>query len=87
MNIKSKRAVELVRALAARTGSSQTAAVEDAVARRLAELDREETARADMRGESADEILRAVHVMLTDEDKRAIRRAEAELYDEDGVPR
>ena len=36
LNIKSERAAALVRKLAARTGSSQTAAVEDAVARRLA---------------------------------------------------
>ncbi len=49
LNIRSERAVALVRELAARTGTSQTAAVEDTVARRLAELDRDETARADAR--------------------------------------
>ncbi len=87
MNIKSERAVALVRELAARTGSSQTAAVEDAVARRLAELDRDETVRADARREAADEVLRELHRSLTDEDKRAIRRNDAELYDDDGLPR
>ena len=57
LNIRSERAVALVRELAARTGTSQTAAVEDAVARRLAELDRDETARADARHEAAEEVL------------------------------
>ena len=87
LNIKSQRAVALVRELAARTGSSQTAAVEDAVARRLAELDRDETKRADARREAAEEVLRELHRMLTDEDKVAIRRNEAGLYDKDGLPR
>ncbi len=87
LNIKSERAVALVRELAARTGSSQTAAVEDAVARRLAELDRDETARADARRAAAEEVLRELHRLLTDEDKRAIRRNEADLYDQDGLPR
>lgn len=45
LNIKSQRTVALVRELAARTGTNQTAAVEDAVARRLSELDREDRAR------------------------------------------
>ena len=87
LNIKSERAVALVRELAARTGSSQTAAVEDAVARRLAELDRDETARADARRAAAEQVLRELHRLLTDEDKRAIRRNEADLYDQDGLPR
>lgn len=47
LNIKSQRTVALVRELAARTGTNQTAAVEDAVARRLSELDREDRARAE----------------------------------------
>lgn len=49
LNIKSQRTVALVRELAARTGTNQTAAVEDAVARRLSELDREDRARAEAR--------------------------------------
>ena len=86
LNIKSERVVALVRELAARTGNSQTAAVEGAVARRLAELDRDETKRADARREAAEEVLRELHRMLTDEDKVAIRRNEAGLYDKDGLP-
>ena len=53
----------------------------------LAELDRAETARADARREAADEVLRVLDRLLTDEDKRAIRRNEAVLYDENGLPR
>ena len=87
LNIKSERAVALVRELAARTGTSQTAAVEDAVARRIAELDREGDALAEGRRAAADEVLRELHRLLTDEDKRAIRRNQAELYDDNGLPR
>ena len=87
LNIKSQRTVALVRELAARTGSSQTAAVEDAVARRLAELDREQDAAAETRCAAAEGVLRELHRLLTDEDKQAIRDNEAELYDDDGLPR
>lgn len=58
LNIKSQRTVALVRELAARTGTNQTAAVEDAVARRLSELDREDRARAEVAGIGGD---RRVH--------------------------
>ncbi|ETW24888.1 type II toxin-antitoxin system VapB family antitoxin [Mycobacterium gastri] len=87
LNIKSQRTVALVRQLAARTGTNQTAAVEDAVTRRLAELDREETVRADARHAAAEEVLRDLGNILTDEDRQLIRRNEVELYDDDGLPR
>ncbi|KZS68992.1 antitoxin [Mycobacterium kansasii] len=87
LNIKSERTVALVRQLAARTGTNQTAAVEDAVTRRLAELDREETVRADARHAAAEEVLRELGKILTDEDRQLIRRNEVELYDDDGLPR
>ena len=41
LNIKNEETHRLVRELAERTGQSQTGAVEDAVRRRLAELERE----------------------------------------------
>jgi antitoxin VapB len=87
LNIKSQRAVALVRELAVRTGTSQTAAVEDAVARRLAELDRVESTHAEARRAAAERILRELGNLLTDEDKRSIRQNEAELYDDAGLPR
>ena len=87
LNIKSERAVALVRELAARTVSSQTAAVEDAVARRLAELDGDEQARARDRRKAAEDVLSQLGRLLTDDDKRAIRQNGADLYDDDGLPR
>jgi antitoxin VapB len=87
LNIKSQRAVALVRELAVRTGTSQTAAVEDAVARRLAELDRVQRIDAETRRVAAEEVVRELGNLLTDEDKRSIRQNEAELYDDAGLPR
>ena len=87
LNIKSPRTVALIRELAARTNTNQTAAVEDAVSRRLSELDREETARADSRRVAAEKTLRELDRLLTDDDNRTIRRNEGDLYDDAGLPR
>lgn len=87
LNIKSQRTVALVRELAARTGTNQTAAVVDAVARRLSELDREDRARAEARRAAAEQTLRDLDKLLSDDDKRLIRRHEVDLYDDSGLPR
>lgn len=87
LNIKSQRTVALVRELAARTGTNQTAVVEDAVARRLSELDREDRARAEARRAAAEQTLRDLDKLLSDDDKRLIRRHEVDLYDDSGLPR
>lgn len=87
LNIKSERAVALVRELAARTGASQTAAVEDAVARRLAELERDDDARAQSRLAAAGQVLQELDRALTADDRLAIARAESDLYDDGGLPR
>lgn len=87
LNIKSQRAVALVRELAARIGTNQTAAIEDAVARRLSELDREETAHAESRRAAAEKTLAELGKFITDDDKRAIRQNEVDLYDDNGLPR
>lgn len=87
LNIKSQRTVALVRELAARTGTNQTAAVEDAGARRLSELDREDRARAEARRAAAEQTLRDLDKLLSDDDKRLIRRHEVDLYDDSGLPR
>ena len=86
LNIKSQRAVALIRELAARTGTNQTAAIEDAVARRLSELDLEETANADARNAAAEKVLRELEKLLTDEDRQLMRQNESELYDDKGLP-
>lgn len=87
LNIKSPRTVALIRELASRTNANQTAAIEDAVARRLSELDREETTRAEARRVAAEKTLQQLDTLLTDDDKRAIGQAETGLYDDDGLPR
>jgi antitoxin VapB len=87
LNIKNERAVALVRELAARTGSSQTAAVEDAVARRLAELERGDDASAESRRAAAEQVLGELAKTLTEDDRSAIARAESDLYDDVGLPR
>ena len=87
LNIKSERTVALVRELAARTGRSQTAAVDEAVTRRLAELDRDDDTRVEEKRTAAAEVLRQFHRLLTDSDKRAIRRTQDDLYDDSGLPR
>jgi len=87
LNIKSERTVALVRELAVRTGANQTAAIEDAVARRLAELDREVSVRAESRRAAAEKTLQELRRLLTDDVKRAIRQNEEDLYDDRGLPR
>ena len=87
LNIKSERAVALVRELAARTGRTQTSAVEDAVARRLAELDSDQKAQEIRRRQAADDVLDQLHQLLTEDDRRAIGQSAEDLYDTDGLPR
>jgi len=87
LNIKSQRAVALVRELAARTGTNQTAAIEDAVARRLAELNCEESVGAESRRVAAEKTLRELDRLLSDEDRQVIHRNESGLYDDNGLPR
>lgn len=86
LNIKNERTHALVRELAARTGMSQTSAVEDAVVRRLAELDRTSDS-ASERSARAALIVGDIHRSLTAEERASIRRAESDLYDEAGLPR
>ena len=83
LNIKNERTHARVRELAARTGLSQTSAVEDAVERRLRELQ----AADDQRSARIDSLLARIRAELTDADREALRRAERDLYDEAGLPR
>lgn len=83
LNIKNERTHERVRELAALTGLSQTSAVEDAVERRLRELQTAD----DQRSARIDSLLARIRAELTDADREALRRAERDLYDEAGLPR
>lgn len=69
---------------------SQTQAVETAVLERLAALDRkaaEESAIADTKRETAGALLKRIRDGLTDEDRSELQSAEAELFDQHGLPR
>ena len=83
LNIKNERTHARVRELAARTGLSQTSAVEDAVERRLRELQTAD----DQRSDRIDSLLARIRAELTDADREALRSAERDLYDEAGLPR
>lgn len=83
LNIKNERTHERVRELAALTGLSQTSAVEDAVERRLRELQTAD----DQRSARIDSLLARIRAELTDADREALRRAERDLCDEAGLPR
>ncbi|BBX74208.1 hypothetical protein MSHI_21140 [Mycobacterium shinjukuense] len=50
-------------------------------------MDREDIARAESRRAAADETLRDLDKLLSDDDKRALRRYEVDLYDDSGLPR
>lgn len=89
LNIKDDRTHELVRELARRTGTSQTAAVRDAVERRLADLgsgDLGEAGREERR-RAIEQIVAEFHADLSDEDRRRMLSADEWLYDEHGLPR
>jgi len=87
LNIKNERTVALVRELAARTGESQTSAVERAV---QAQLDSAEPDLATAQRESRNARARAILVDLwsdtTDAERAAVRRAQDDLYDAAGLP-
>ncbi|UJH71168.1 type II toxin-antitoxin system VapB family antitoxin [Ornithinimicrobium sp. INDO-MA30-4] len=89
LNIKNPRTHELVRELARRTGQSQTSAVEDAVARRLAELGSAdvEAPWAHQRRAAMEKVVRACDAGLTDEDRERIRAAQEDMYDDLGLPK
>lgn len=83
LNIKNDATHTRVRRLAELTGLSQTAAVDDAVSRRLAELE----GAAARRSARIDLVVRRIRVDLTPLERDALRAADADLYDADGLPR
>jgi antitoxin VapB len=88
LNIKNEGVHALVRELAERTGVSQTSAVEDAVRRRLDELNRpDEAARARRDVERVMQLVREFNEGLSDEDREHMRNADDWLYDEFGLPK
>ncbi|MFK0242825.1 type II toxin-antitoxin system VapB family antitoxin [Microbacterium sp. NPDC090281] len=85
LNIKNETTHELVRQLAALTGQSQTSAVEDAVRRRLAELEQQRSDdELERRRRIRAVIWRAQQIPRTG---RTTEEIMDELYDETGMPR
>lgn len=87
LNIKNERTVALVRELAALSGESQTSAVETAVYERLQALKNGHDPEREARNAKAHAILAELRASLTDEDHQAVIKAQAELYDDAGLPR
>jgi antitoxin VapB len=83
LNIKNEATHARVRRLAELTGLSQTAAVDEAVSRRLSELE----GAAARRAARVDAVVREIRIELTPAEKDALRGADEELYDRDGLPR
>lgn len=86
LNIKNERTHALVRELAERTGQSQTSAVEEAVVRRLQEIEAE-AGGGDSRRARVDTLLGEIHRGVTPEVRAAILEAERGLYDDAGLPK
>ncbi|WP_163542466.1 type II toxin-antitoxin system VapB family antitoxin [Occultella kanbiaonis] len=86
LNIKNERTHALIRELAAATGQSQTSAVEDAVKHRLEEL-RVESSAVDERVERMLAIAADFQADLKPETRMVLLTADADLYDEVGLPR
>ncbi|MGH3690314.1 MAG: type II toxin-antitoxin system VapB family antitoxin [Microbacterium sp.] len=85
LNIKNETTHELVRRLAALTGQSQTSAVEDAVRRRLAEL--EESREAEIERKRAAIAAVIARARLVPRTGRSTEEIMDELYDDAGLPR
>lgn len=84
LNIKNERTASLVRELAERTGTSQTSAVERAVAEALARVETGVSPAREERNARA----RAVLADLQGDDagRAAVRDAQRDLYDDAGLP-
>ena len=85
LNIKNERTHDLVKRLAQLTGQSQTKAVEDAVDRRLQELERAQGL-PDYQWARVEAVIEEAHRRLTPEQKAALAHAEEDLYDKSGLP-
>ena len=83
LNIKNEETHAKVRRLAEFTGASQTAAVDDAVERRLRELGADPN--LDRRAEVRAALARFA-AAFSDEEAHAVQEAQEALYDPDGLP-
>jgi antitoxin VapB len=84
LNIKNERVHELARQAARMTGKSQTAAIQEALERFIADGGPDPEA---ARQQRLDVLWQEIQVGTTDADRAATRQAMEELYDEAGLPR
>lgn len=89
LNIKNERTVALIRELADATGQNMTSAVEQAIRTeldRIKDTDTAREARAAERRRRADAILEEIRANITAEQRDALRTAQQDMYDENGLP-
>lgn len=84
LNIKNEHVHALARQLAERTGATQTSAIEDALERRLADLDARDREAA--RRRRLLRLMDEIESETTDEQRDATRRVQDQMYDESGLP-
>ncbi|MDR1186103.1 MAG: type II toxin-antitoxin system VapB family antitoxin [Bifidobacteriaceae bacterium] len=88
LNLKNPETIALVRELADRTGTSQTAAITDAVRRRLDDLASADPDSADERSARVDQILNEIWNSENWPQWAAQIKANTDdLYDETGLPK
>jgi len=88
LNIKNERTVALIRELADATGQNMTSAVEEAIIAKLEQVRSQESeAAVAIRLSELRQAVDELHASMTDEQREALRTAEADLYDEQGLYR
>lgn len=84
LNIKNPRVHELAREVARRTGATQTSAIEDALQRRLDDLQAVDDDEA--RHGRLLRLMDEIEAETTDEQRAATQAAAEALYDDKGLP-
>ncbi|MGC4174681.1 type II toxin-antitoxin system VapB family antitoxin [Demequina sp.] len=89
INIKNERTVALARELAEVRGLTLTSAIEEALEARLRELHDSQDARearAQRRRSLVEPVLAELHESLTPGEREALRTAQDDMYDANGLP-
>lgn len=82
MNIKNPRVHALAREAARLTGQSQTAVVEEALERLLAQLAKDDESHE----HALDQLMAEIEAEVTDDDRAAVTRFMQEMHDDAGLP-
>jgi hypothetical protein len=90
INIKNERTVALARELAEARGTTLTSAIEEALETRLAQVRNADAAtaaeRVARRRTAAATLLAELSASITPQQRDALRTAQVDMYDEDGLP-